>query len=48
MREHSFTCELCGKKKTCKIAGCQGDCTPWCGKCIRLRAYRQKLERRKK
>ncbi len=32
---HKYTCEKCGREKTCTIAGCQGDCVPACVKCLR-------------
>lgn len=44
---HDYKCELCGKTKTCRIRGCQQDCTKWCGRCIREKAYRDKLARRR-
>lgn len=32
---HKYTCALCGLEKTCRIAGCQGDCPNICVKCVR-------------
>ena len=35
MKKHAYTCDRCGKAKTCTIGGCVGDCIRRCVACLR-------------